>query len=191
MKLIGTQKLETNRLLLRRLKIEDYKEAFNNWYKDREVAEKSLWHEHKNEEETKEIFALWSDEYERDNTFRWIIELKETKELIGLIDSQQSRFEEYGAFEVGFCLTKKYWNNNYMTEALKEVIRFFMEEVEVNVVYAECTSDNIASKRVMEKANMYLEGTLKNRITDREYNIKDLLSYSITRDDYYERIVKR
>ena len=66
-----------------------------------------------------------------------------------------------------------------------------MEEVEVNVVYAECTSDNIASKRVMEKANMYLEGTLKNRITDREYNIKDLLSYSITRDDYYERIVKR
>ena len=38
---------------------------------------------------------------------------------------------------------------------------------------------------------MYLEGTLKNRITDREYNIKDLLSYSITRDDYYERIVKR
>ena len=78
-----------------------------------------------------------------------------------------------------------------MTEALKEVIRFFMEEVEANVVYAECTSDNIASKRVMEKVNMYLEGTLKNRITDREYNIKDLLSYSITRDDYYERIVKR
>ena len=78
-----------------------------------------------------------------------------------------------------------------MTEALKEVIRFFMEEVEVNVVFAECTSDNIASKRVMEKANMNLEGTLKNRITDKNNNVKDLLSYSITRDDYFERMVKR
>lgn len=191
MKLIGTQNLETKRLMLRRLKINDYKEAFKNWYGDKDVAEKSLWHVHKDEEETKELFALWSDEYERVNTFRWIIELKETKELIGLIDSQQSRFETYGAFEVGFCLTKKYWNNNYMTEALKEVIRFFIEEVEVNVVYAECLSDNIASKRVMEKAGMNLEGTLKNRITNKDYNIKDLLSYSITRDDYYEKKVIR
>jgi len=187
MKLIGTKKLETNRLILRRLEIEDYKEAYNNWYKDREVAEKSLWHEHKNEEETKEIFALWSREYDRANTFRWIIELKDTNELIGLIDSQQSRFETYGAFEVGFCLTKKYWNNNYMTEALKEVIKFFIEEVELNVVYAECTSDNIASKRVMEKAGMNLEGVLKNRITDRNNTVKDLLSYSITKDDYNEK----
>ena len=191
MKLIGTQTLETKNLILRRLEIKDYKEAFDSWYKDKEVAKYSLWDEHKSSEFTKKIFEIWYKEYQNLDVYRWIIELKKTKEIIGIIDSQSNKYEDYGAFEIGYSLSQKYWNNNYMTETITKVIEFFMEDVEANVVYAECMSDNIASERVMQKAGMVKEGILKNRVITKENRINDLISYSITKEEYKKNKVKK
>lgn len=191
MKLIGTQTLETKNLILRRLEIKDYKEAYNSWYKDKEVAKYSLWDEHKSSEFTRKLFEIWYKEYQNLDVYRWLIVLKETDEIIGIIDSQLNKFEDYGAFELGYSISKKYWNNNYMTETIKRVIKFFMEDVEANVVYAECMSDNIASERVMQKSGMTKEGILKNRVITKENRINDLISYSITKEDYFKKLVKK
>ena len=191
MKLIGTQTLETENLILRRLEIKDYKEAYEAWYKDKEVAKYSLWDEHKSNEFTRKLFEIWYKEYQNLDVYRWIIVLKKTNEIIGIIDSQQNKYEDYGAFELGYSLSKKYWNNNYMTETIKRVIEFFMEDVEANVVYAECMSDNIASERVMQKAGMVKEGILKNRVITKEKRINDLISYSITKEEYKKKMVKK
>ena len=187
MKLIGTQKLETEKLLLRRLEIKDYKEAYDSFYGDKETARYSLWNEHKNSEFTKGLFQIWYKDYQNLDVYRWIIVLKKTNEIIGMINSQANKYEEYGAFELGYLLSRKYWNNNYMTEAIKRVIEFFMEDVEANVVYAECLSENKASERVMQKAGMIKEGILKNRVVNKEKRINDLISYSITKKDYKKR----
>ena len=191
MKLIGTQTLETKNLILRRLEIKDYKEAYNSWYKDKEVAKYSLWDEHKSSEFTRKLFEIWYKEYQNLDVYRWLIVLKETNEIIGIIDSQLNKFEDYGAFELGYSISKKHWNNNYMTETIKRVIKFFMEDVEANVVYAECMSDNKASERVMQKSGMTKEGILKNRVITKENRINDLISYSITKEDYYKKLVKK
>ena len=188
MKLIGTIKLETKHLILKRLEINDYKEAYNNWYNDKEVAKYSLWDEHKSDEFTKKLFEIWYKEYQNLDVYRWIIELKETNELIGIIDSQVNKYEDYGAFELGYSLSRKYWNNNYMTEAIKRVIKFFMEDVEANVVYAECMSDNKSSERVMQKSGMNKEGILKSRVITKENKINDLISYSITKKEYEKMV---
>ena len=168
MKLIGTQPLETEHLILRRLEINDYKEAYENWYKDKEVAKYSLWDEHKSSEFTKKLFEIWHKEYRNLDVYRWLIVLKENNEIIGFIDSQSNKYEDYGAFELGYSLSKKYWNKNYMTETIQRVIKFFMEDVEANVVYAECMSENIASEKVMKKSGMTKEGTLKNRVITKD-----------------------
>lgn len=191
MKLIGTQTLETENLLLRRLEVKDYKEAYENWYKDKEGAKYSLWDEHKSSELTKKLFEIWYKEYPKLDVYRWVIELKETKELIGIIDSQSNKYEDYGAFELGYSLSKKYWNKNYMTETIKRVIEFFMEDVEANVVYAECMSDNKASERVMQKVGMTKEGVLKDRVINKENKVNDLISYSITKKEYFKNKVKK
>ena len=191
MKLIGTQILETDNLILRRLEINDYKEAYNAWYKDKEVAKYSLWDEHKSNEFTRKLFEIWYKEYQNLDVYRWIIVLKKSNEIIGIIDSQVNKYEDYGAFELGYSLSKKYWNNNYMTEAIKRIIKFFMEDVEANVVYAECMSDNTASERVMQKSGMTKEGVLKNRVITKEKRINDLISYSITKEEYFKKMVKK
>ena len=48
-----------------------------------------------------------------------------------------------------------------MTEALKEVKWFAFEVMNVNRFQGGCVVENIASKRVMEKCKMNLEGVLK------------------------------
>ena len=191
MKLIGTQPLETEHLLLRRLEINDYKEAYEAWYKDKEVSKYSLWDEHKSSEFTRKLFEIWYKEYKNLDVYRWLIVLKDTNEIIGIIDSQNNKYEDYGAFELGYSISKKHWNKNYMTETIKRIIKFFMEDVEANVVYAECMSDNIASERVMQKSGMTKEGVLRNRVITKEKKLNDLISYSITKEEYEKKMVKK
>ena len=86
MKQLGTRTLETKRLLLRRLTKEDAIEAYNNWCSKEEVARYVLFERHDNIEVTKDLFDSWEKEYKDLDTYRWIVELKDTNELIGTID---------------------------------------------------------------------------------------------------------
>ena len=51
-----------------------------------------------------------------------------------------------------------------MTEALNKVKEFAFDILNVNRFQGGCVTKNIASKRVMEKCNMNLEGVLKSYI---------------------------
>ena len=125
MKFLGTKTLETKRLILRKIKEDDYKQAFKNWCNSDAVDKYVTWTKHNSEEETKLLYFKWMEEYD-EKTFRWIIELKENHEVIGTIDVSK-KFLDFGTCEIGYCLSDKYWNKGIMTEATKEVIRYLFE----------------------------------------------------------------
>lgn len=187
MKYIGTQILETKRLILRRLTKEDAIEAYNNWCNSDEVSRYVMWDKHNDINVTKKLFEDWEKEYNDLSTYKWIVELKETKELIGTIDVVSKKYMQYGTCEIGYCYGEKYWGYGYATEALKSVIKFLFEECEAQTIYANHMSNNPASGKVMLKSGMAYEGTLKNRIVDKLGKRNDLLSYSITRDEYFNK----
>lgn len=190
MNLIGTKNIETERLILRRITIDDAKEAFNNWCSKESVAKYVTWEAHKSVEETKELYKIWVSDYENPKTFRWGVELKETGDLIGTIDVVGKRFFDYGVCEIGYCYGNKFWNKGYGTEALKEVIRFLFEEVDAEVVCAEHMEYNPGSGKVMEKSGMKKEGVLRSRIVDGDGKRNDLIYYSITKDEYFSKLSK-
>ena len=66
-------------------------------------------------------------------------------------------------------------------------MKYLFEECDAEVVYAEHLEYNPASGRVMEKAGMKYEGRFRSRIMDKDGKRNDLLSYSITRNEYDER----
>lgn len=185
MNLIGTKNMETERLILRRLTKEDASEAYNNWCSNYEVSKYVIWEKHENVEVTKELFENWEKEYEKNDTFRWIIEIKDTNELIGTIDVVNKKFIPYETCEIGYCYGRKFWNKGYGTEALSRIIKYLFEEVKVSLVYAEHMSNNPASGKVMEKSGMKKEAVLKSRIIDKEGNRNDLITYSITKEEYF------
>ena len=56
----GTQEIETERLILRRLTPEDAGMMYTNWANDPQVTKYLRWEPHKNAEETRELLTAWA-----------------------------------------------------------------------------------------------------------------------------------
>ena len=70
---------------------------------------------------------------------------------------------EHARAEVGFVLSREYWGRGLMAEAVRAMLRFGFERMNLNRIEARCIAENAASARVMEKAGMFYEGTLRQR----------------------------
>jgi len=177
---LGTITLETERLILRRFKLEDAESMYNNWASDKECNKYLSWDIHKNVDETKEVLKRWIDEYEQ-GSYNLGVELKSNQELIGSIIVVNMRKKDFNC-EIGYCYGSKYWSKGYATEALKRVIDYLLDDCKFHLVEACHISGNPASGRVMQKAGMKKEAELK----DRRFNkytkeLNDKIIYSITR----------
>ena len=64
MKHIGTRELETERLLLRKISVNDAEAMYNNWASDDIVTKYVTWPTHKSVEDTKGLLTMWVKEYE-------------------------------------------------------------------------------------------------------------------------------
>jgi ribosomal-protein-alanine N-acetyltransferase len=115
------------------------------------------------------------------SAFNFAIELKQTQMFVGSIGIQvEKRFDRA---EVGYWLSKPYWNQGLMTEALTEVLRFGFEELNLNKIFATHLAHNVASGRVMLKNGMFKDGELVQHVKrDGEYY--DLWQYRLTRQEY-------
>ena len=186
MKFLGSKTIKTDRLIIRKIRIDDAYKAYENWCSNDEVVRYVLWEKHKNIETTIDLYSKWIDDYNNKKTFRWIVELKSNHDLIGTIDVS-SKFITYGSCEIGYCFGSKFWNQGYATEALTAVIRFLFIECEAELIYADHMKNNPASGKVMQKSGLTYEATLKSRVIDK-YGIRnDLVVYSITRDEYLKK----
>ena len=70
MKHIGTKRLETERLMLRRLTTDDASDMFHNWASDKEVTEYLTWPAHDSVETTKRLLDIWTSHYEEDDFYQ-------------------------------------------------------------------------------------------------------------------------
>ena len=167
---IGTQNIETQRLLLRRFNIDDATKIFNNWANDPENVKYLSWKAHKDISDTYRILDKWIKKYDDKNSYRWCITLKDTGEVIGCIDVIEI-IEIRATCEIGYVLSKKYWNKGIMTEALMSVIKYLFNEVNFNRIQLRHVVDNVASGKVMIKCGMKYEGVL------RQYGVKNTGEY--------------
>ena len=82
---LGTVELETARLKLRRFTIEDAENMYKNWASEEEVTRFLTWPTHASVDVTRELLSHWVKEYENKNYYNWVIELKESEEIVGNI----------------------------------------------------------------------------------------------------------
>jgi [ribosomal protein S5]-alanine N-acetyltransferase len=85
--------------------------------------------------------------------------------------------------EIGFFLSEKFWGQGIMTKAIMAVRSYAFETFDIVRIYAEVFSDNLASRKTLEKAGFRLEATLKNSIIKNDI-IKDSCIYSVLREDF-------
>ena len=109
------------------------------------------------------------------------IELKENSKVIGSISFQNISSDDERA-EIGFALSKKYWSQGFMTEAIQKLLEFGFKKIKFNRLEAFSNIENFRSSNLL-KTFMQKEGVLNERdkVKDRfwSFNI-----YSILRKEY-------
>ena len=91
-----------------------------------------------------------------------------------------------GYLQFGYDIGEEYRCCGYMSEALQAVIRFMMMEADANRVFCSVRAGNIASRRVCEKCDMILEGTLRQHYARQDGSFDDVCIYGIVKDDIME-----
>lgn len=180
---VGTKDIETKRLFLRKFKMEDAKQMFNNWASNPENTTYMSWQAHKSVDETKGIISKWIFEYEKDSTYNWCITLKDIKQPIGSIGVGKI-LDDIDCCEVGYVLSKNYWNKGIMTEALKGVLKYLFQKANFNRIQAIHNVKNPASGKVMAKSGMTYEGTLKQFAKNNVGELVDVSLYSILKSEF-------
>lgn len=176
-----TKTIKTERLILRKIKIDDYEKIFNCWTNDKEVSKYVTWSQHKSANETKMLTEYWVNDYKNEYTYRWLVTKNDNDEIIGMIDAIHKDLQ-YMTAEVGYCYGSKHWGCGYATEALEAVIKYLHNEG-FAVVYAQHFVSNPASGRVMEKAGMEYEARLKSRVVTKDGKREDVLVYTSVKEN--------
>lgn len=179
----GTKTLYTKRLTLRRINIDDVTYMFHNWANNENVTKYMTWSYHTDIELTKMIINSWSNSYEKETFYHWVIVLNDINEPIGTISVVNIK-EDVEEVEIGYCIGEKWWNQGLTSEAFKEVIKYFFEEIKVNKISATHAKENPSSGRVMLKNNMKYEGTLRQAVKASCGEVCDLVCYSILKEEY-------
>lgn len=143
------KQLETERLILRMLKPDDFHEAFQ-WCGDPRVNKYMIYPLYHHEEEVKEWLKTLRDDdpYAYDYGIVW----KETGQLIG--SGGMYYHPESDVWTFGYNLVYDMWNQGITTEAIKAIIDYVCQENDVKVIESEHAVDNPASGRVMEKVGL-------------------------------------
>ncbi|HVT10828.1 MAG TPA: GNAT family N-acetyltransferase [Fimbriimonadaceae bacterium] len=100
--------------------------------------------------------------YEMGYGIRWGIYLRQTGEYVGSCGFEVLH-KPWRYAEIGYELGRAYWHQGYMTEALREMIRFGFERMELHRVEAQVEPPNEASKAVLRRLGFREEGIARER----------------------------
>lgn len=89
------------------------------------------------------------------------ITLKGEKEVIGMIGLKNADRDDKFSAEIGFWLGKKYWRQRIGSEAIRLMLDFAFNDINLHKVSAEVMESNEISLRLLEKIGFKKEGLLR------------------------------
>lgn len=177
---ISTVLLSTNRLTLRPFCQGDLDDFFDYASVDG-VGQMAGWNPHKSKAETQKILDSF---IKHKKTFA----LVHNGKVIGSLGIEKYDEEKYPEFvdqkcrELGFVLSKAYWGQGLIPEAVNEVIRFLFDDIGLDVILCGHFSSNHQSRRVQEKCGFHYY-TLETHDTQIG-TIQDCVLNILTKQDF-------
>ena len=145
-------RLETERLILREWNLDDLDDLFE-YASNPDVGPRAGWNPHKNKEES---FAILNRFINGKKTFA--IVYKDNNKVIGSLgvefyelEEELTEFNNYQGRSIGYVLSKDYWGQGLMPEALKALIGYLFNELKYDFLVSGHFDFNTRSSRVQEK----------------------------------------
>lgn len=151
--------LETERLLLRRVDTTDVNEIMDlrSNPETMKFIPRPLV---KTIEDALEHIAMIDGKIVANEGINWAITLKGGQKLIGIIGHYRIKPEHYRA-EIGYMLLPEYHGMGIVSEAIKEVVHYGFETMQLHSIEAVIDPENYASAKVLEKNKFVKEAHFK------------------------------
>jgi len=177
--------LKTDRLTLRKLVYSDQEQIFA-YSKNPNVAEHVIWYPHKTEFDTIQFLNIVYEAYNHNKAAPWGIQWKANGEIIGTAGFVNWDREKREA-EIGYALSEEFWKRGIISEAVKEIVKFGFERMNLFKIVARCKPANIGSYKVLEKCRFTYNGLIENQMLIKG-ELEDMRMYSIESDSYLSKI---
>ena len=143
--------IESNRLVMRRFRQEDWKDLYEYLSKE-EVVRYEPYDTYSEEQCKEESMRRVSD-----SAF-WAVCLKDTNKMIGNLYFCEQGPSEFQTWELGYVFNPDFQGKGYATEASNRILQFGFELLNVRRVIANCNPLNTSSWKLLERLKLRREG---------------------------------
>jgi ribosomal-protein-alanine N-acetyltransferase len=136
----------------------------------------------KTKEDALEHIAMINEKIDNNIAINWAITLKDNTQLIGIIGHYRIQTENYRA-EIGYMILPQYHGKGIAAEAIKAVVEYGFEEMQLHSIEAIIDPENQASEKVLLKSGFVKEAHIKeNEFYDGKFI--DTVIYSLLRKNF-------
>lgn len=159
---IKDMELRTERLVLREFSLTD-QDAAHRYGSDVEVTRYMTWGPNSLSDTANYLMDVVRGANTKPRTSFILAVVNLDGDLIGAAGLKLTDGERRQG-ELGYVLAKDSWGFGYATELARCLIAFGFNELGLDQITATCHPENLASARVLEKAGMHFEGTLRDHL---------------------------
>lgn len=170
--------LETNRLILRKITKEDFKEI-SNILKDIEVM--YAWEKAFSDEEVQNWINENLKRYDNEGFSYFLAIDKKDNNVVGVMGPLIEKINDKEFIGVAYILNKASWGKGYAYDGASACVNYAFSKLNANKVIAEIRPSNISSIKVAQRLNMKLEDSFIKIYDGKEM---EHLIYSISKDEY-------
>lgn len=117
-------------------------------------------------------------EYTAQMGIAWAVTLKNSDRVLGLFGYHY--WDKYHRrAEIGYDLARAYWGQRIASEALRAIIRFGIDQMNLNRIYAGTIADNHESVRLLERLGFQREGTRRKHSWEDDGTFHDSAMYGL------------
>jgi len=174
--------LETKRLILKMPSLDDA-QAMQELLNDKRVSSKlaSVSYPYHLDDAKNFIQKARDRFFGEDAKHEFGLFLKSSGQFIGMCGLAISTKNNHGT--LGYWLGYEYWSKGYMTEAVKEIVRYAFEEINLHRVASHHFASNPNSGKVLEKVGLKREGIRKEHFKKVDTYL-DICDYGMLRDEF-------
>ena len=168
--------LETDRLLLREMKMSDAEKLYEMDFNPN--VHKYLWNKPVTSiEEVYKYIEMVRDQYVKNEIGRFVVIEKESNELMGwagLKYNTEMVNNKVNFYDIGYRLNEKFWGKGYASEASFAWLDYGFNVMKINVMQAATHADNIGSNIILEKIGLKMtENYLEDGVYWNWYELKN------------------
>ncbi|MBX2970809.1 MAG: GNAT family N-acetyltransferase [Cyclobacteriaceae bacterium] len=176
-RLLVPEKIETERLVLQRLRYEDAEEIFYAYASKDEATRFVSWPIHQSIRDTRDFLRYARSAWTAGLDFSFSIRLKDSFRLIGGFGI----VNDFGKIQFGYILSPTQWGKGFATEATQAVLRILKTQPDIYRIGTFVDAENTASIRVLHKCGLKEEARLPNwfRFVNQGNEPKDCILFTL------------